>query len=251
MSLNVYKALKKSMFIETIRFMSTKYELFEDPDDESTSQDTIEAQIKALWEDYKKYETKAKTKGSKTKKPLEDSDRCTRIKANGDRCTTRKCSSKVLEAHPEYDQDLCALHNRVDNTPKKASKGTKSPKKFICGHETKGGKECQTKVSEEGEKCKVYQNMMAKRAAKAKDKDTSDSDSEEETPIKTPKTPNASKATPKATPKATKDNDNDSEDNDSEEETPKATPKSPKASPKSPKASPKRVILESDDEEEE
>jgi hypothetical protein len=250
MSLNVYKALKKSMFIETIRFMSTKYDLFEDPDDESTSQDTIEAQIKALWEDYKKYETKAKTKGSKTKKPLEDSDRCTRIKANGDRCTTRKCSSKVLEAHPEYDQDLCALHNRVDNTPKKASKGTKSPKKFICGHETKGGKECQTKVSEEGEKCKVYQNMMAKRAAKAKDKDTSDSDSEEETPIKT-KAPNASKATPKATPKATKDNDNDSEDNDSEEETPKATPKSPKASPKSPKASPKRVILESDDEEEE
>ena len=224
MSLSIYNNLKKTMFNEALLFISTKYALCEEGQEEET--------IKGLWVDFKKYEQeKGVNKVSKKKAVVPEEDRCTHLKADGSRCSMRKCSEAVMKKHPEYNEDHCATHNRNDLTPKKGK--TTKAKKFVCGHTKGNGDKCQTKVLKEGDKCKVYKNMMLNRALK---KDAEQSE-EEKTPTK--KT-SIKKKTPTKVEEEYEGDTEEIEEGDNEEESEEESAKSAK----------KRVVVESDDEEE-
>lgn len=227
MSLAIYNNLKKSMFFEALEFISTKYALCEEGQEEET--------IKGLWGDFKKYEQeKGVNKVSKKKKVVPEEDRCTHLKSDGSRCSMRKCSEAVMKKHPEYNPNHCATHNRNDLTPKKGKTTTKA-KKYVCGHKKRNGDICETKVSEEGDKCKVYKNMMANRALKKKVEQESE---EEKTPTK------------KKVEKKVEEEDKYEGDTEEIEEEEENNEESEDEKPTSTKKSPKRVVVESDDEEE-
>lgn len=231
MSLAVYNNLKKTIFNEAVEFFMTKYELAKKGEEEKV--------MKELWEDFKKYETKkGENKVPKKKAEVPEEERCTHIKADGTRCTMKKVSEKVLKAHPEYNPEFCATKNRVLLSPKKTT--TAVVKKFVCGHVKRDKTLCGTKVAKEGDKCKVYDNMMKNKALKAQASDN------EATPTKT-------------TPIKKHEPEHEEEEDDAETEEIEATNEDsgaesedeelPPTKSAKKSATKKRVVEESDDEE--
>lgn len=229
MSLAVYNNLKKTIFAEAVQFFMTQYEIAKEGEEEKVT--------KELWDLFKKYETKkGDNKVPKKKAEVPDEERCNHTKADGTRCTMKKVSKKVLEAHPEYNKEFCATYNRVLLTPKKTT--TTTIKKYVCGHVKRDKTLCGTKVAKEGDKCKVYENMMKNKALKAQASD------EEKTPKK--KTVVVHKDSDEGEDteeiEVTKQEDSGAESED--EEMPET-----KSATKTSATKKKRVIEESDDEE--